>query len=81
MRRSLAACILTAVFTCPGAAQEGGGRPQKAPPEKFKPPTLQEIELAIARGVSWLKSAQQESGSWGPCRARGFYGQPASAPN
>ncbi|MCZ6572143.1 MAG: hypothetical protein O7C98_03130 [Planctomycetota bacterium] len=81
MRRSLAACVMAAVFACPGAAQDGGGRPQPPPLVKFKPPTLQEIERSIERGVTWLHSAQLEDGSWGPCRPGGVYGQPDSAPS
>lgn len=37
-------------------------------------PTPEAIERAIGAGVKWLKSAQREDGSWGPCEAARAYG-------
>ena len=53
--------------------------PIPVPPESEKPvepkATLQErINLAIDRGVDWLKKRQNEDGSYGPCVSGSTYG-------
>jgi len=61
--------------------------PKPASPEKqpgnghdadgdYPAPTAENINRAIDKGVAWLKKAQKEDGSWGPCVASGHYGQP-----
>jgi len=48
--------------------------PQRAGPSEFKPPSIQEVNAAIDKGVAWLKKAQKKDGSWGPCVSGGKYG-------
>jgi hypothetical protein len=45
------------------------------PEDDATPPTAEEINRAIDRGVAWLKAAQKETGSWGPCVSGRHYGQ------
>ncbi len=52
----------------PGAR---GGTPES----ELTPPTAEEINRAIDRGIEWLKKAQKETGTWGPCVSGGTYGQ------
>src|SRR3970282_2251122 len=59
------------------ATREPAPAPEKPPEESepgdgLKPPTAEEINRAIDRGVAWLKQAQKESGTWGPCVSGGF---------
>jgi len=46
--------------------------------DDFKPPSAEEIDRAIDRGVAWLRKAQKKDGSWDPCVAVGHYGDPNS---
>jgi hypothetical protein len=48
---------------------------ESEPGDESKPPTAEEINRAIDRGVAWLKQAQKESGTWGPCVSGSTYGK------
>jgi hypothetical protein len=56
-----------------GLAGGGEGQDDDANAPKVKADLQERINEAIARGVKWLKKAQDRDGSWGPVRADTFY--------
>jgi hypothetical protein len=62
-----------------GAAEEGEGDDPNAP--KVQRDLQSRINLAIERGVEWLKKKQDKNGSWGPVRANAKYDDPKARGN
>jgi len=66
----------------PGPDEGTGDEPAESRPppkrdeERAEPvaPLQERINVAIERGVRWLKERQLEDGSYGPCVAGGYYG-------
>jgi len=75
MQVAMRVCLVAAHAAAVGIALLA--RPSFA--QDFRPPTPEEVQTAIAKGKRWLVQAQREDGSWGPCRADGFYGEGQSS--
>ena len=73
MRILFAFALASLVFCLPASAGDGPAAPPKPPtiaetgpkPHPIKPPTAEEVDRSIRRGVEFLLARQNKDGSWG----------------